>query len=86
MSKSGDNLKRMENAAKGLPMSGVTCYLVNAWLGTNYHFDTNGPRLSLGERVALQRVIERLKAKGIKPSQSLLTPHQRAAIRKRRSK
>jgi hypothetical protein len=75
-----DDLKRYIDAVKGRPLSWSLAIAMGDLLGSSY---SGGDKLNADDRVKLQRVIDSLLARGVKPSASLLTTCQKRAQRRR---
>lgn len=88
---SGDKsqtLKRFQDALRGRVLSGTAAYEINEALceGRPYkQLCDMGEKLPGRLKIELQVVVDRMLAEGIKPAMSLLTPHQKRAIERRKA-
>jgi hypothetical protein len=84
----GDTLKRLQDALKGRTLSGTAAYEINKLLceGLPYkNFCDQGDKLAGRFKNDLQAIVDNAIAAGVVPAKSLLTAHQKAAIKKRRT-
>ena len=86
MSETSKTLKRFQGALAGHILSGTAAYEINTALceGRPYkHFCEQGEKLPGIHKDTLQRIVDRMMADGVKPAASLLTAHQKQALRRR---
>jgi hypothetical protein len=79
-------LKRFQDALRGGRLSGTAAHDINSALCAGHayrHYCEQGDKLPGIHKADLQAIVDRMIAEGIKPSKSLLSPHQKAALKKR---
>lgn len=83
---SSDTLKRFQDALKGRRLSGIAAYEINAALcgvGPYRNFCEQDEKMPGIYKDRLQQIVDRMIANVVVASESLLTPHQKAAIQRR---
>jgi hypothetical protein len=84
---SPDTLKRLQDALKGRMLSGTAAHEINKLLceGRPYkNFCDQGDKLAGRFKEEIQAIVDGAIAEGVVPAKSLLTAHQKAAVKKRR--
>jgi len=87
MSKRYDSikLKYFIDAIKGRRLSWSVAAEINDALGIVYGSYNGDDKLRTDHRTALQTIADEMIARGVKPAKSLLTPHQRKSLARRRA-